>query len=192
MYNEIVQNIDKPNELNVSRAHIGYEVKRRTPGALFAMLAGIIMLLIGRTFESALASKFELIFFIPVIVYMSDSIGTETLALFVRELALRRLHFKKIFFREALVGISLGLITGIPIGIFSYFWLRDLKLSLVIVLTMTVNSLVTMLVGMIVPILFVKFKRDPALETEEIATAISDIASMSIYFLVATLLLFRS
>jgi hypothetical protein len=44
-------------------------------------------------FEAVFSRKIELVFFVPVIVYMSDSIGTETMALFMRELALRKVKW---------------------------------------------------------------------------------------------------
>jgi Mg/Co/Ni transporter MgtE len=55
---------------------------------------------------------------------------------------------------------------------------------------MTVNGLVAVLTGMLAPIVFAKLKRDPALGTDEITTALSDNVSMLIYLIVATLFLF--
>src|SRR5687767_6155507 len=101
-------------KLNISKATATYEIRRRSPWMFLGLFAGIAMVLIGQNFEQALSRKLELAFFIPMIVYMSDNIGTETLALFVRELALRKVSLHKIFLREVCVGLSLGLITGIP------------------------------------------------------------------------------
>jgi hypothetical protein len=96
---------------------------------IVALFAGVVMVLVGRNFEEALSKKLELVFFIPVIVYISDCIGTETLALFVRELAVKEVNSHQLFWRETAVGISLGLVTGIPMGLFSYLWLGDLNLG---------------------------------------------------------------
>lgn len=74
-------------KLNIAKAHFGYELRRRTPWILLSVVAGIAMLWISKSYEELLSKKIQLVFFIPVIVYISDSIGTETLALFVRELA---------------------------------------------------------------------------------------------------------
>lgn len=59
-----------------------------------------------------------------------------------------------------------------------------------LVITMTVNGLVAVLTGVLAPIVFAKLKRDPALGTDEITTALSDNVSMLIYLIVATLFLF--
>jgi Mg/Co/Ni transporter MgtE len=80
----------------------------------------------------------------------------------------------KIFWREVCVGLSLGLITGIPMGLFSYLWFRDFELSVTLVIAMTVNGLVVVLTGVLAPIVFAKLKKDPALDTDEITTAVSD------------------
>lgn len=149
------------------------------------------MVWLGSTYEDVLSRKIELVFFIPMIVYMSDSIGTETLALFVRELALRRLNLKRIILKEILVGLFLGFASGFPMGVFSYFWLRDVSLSATVAIAMMVNGIIAVLIGMLLPIIFAKLKRDPALGTDEITTALSDNLSMLIYLVVATLILFR-
>jgi magnesium transporter len=176
-------------KLNVSKTTARYEIRRRSPWMFLGLLAGIAMVLVGQRFEGALSRKLELVFFIPMIVYMSDIIGTETLALFVRELSLRRVSLHKIFWREVCVGLSLGLITGIPMGLFSYLWFRDFDLSVTLVIAMTVNGLVAVLTGVLAPIVFAKLKKDPALGTDEITTAVSDNISMLIYLIVATLFL---
>lgn len=179
----------KPN-LNVAEAHFGSEIKRRAPWILLSVLAGIAMLWISQGYEEIFSKKIELVFFIPMIVYMSDSIGTETLALFVRELAFKRVSLHKLFLKEVLVGLSLGLISGISMGLFCFLWLKDTGLSIAVTLAMTINGIIAVLVGMLTPIVFSKLGRDPALGTDEITTALSDNLSMVVYLLVASLLLF--
>ena len=176
--------------LNIAKAKVGYEIKRRVPWMFLGLLAGGVMVVIGQHFEAALAKKIELVFFIPMIVYMSDSIGTETLTLFVRELALRKLSLKRLFWRESIVGLCLGLIAGVSMGLFSYLWFKDVNLAVAVALTMVVNGLVAVLVGVVTPIIFSKLKKDPALGTDELTTAVSDNISMLIYLVVASLMLF--
>jgi magnesium transporter len=176
--------------LNVSRTTTRYEIRRRVPWMFLALFAGIVMVLVGQRFEEALAQRLELAFFVPMIVYMSDCIGTETLALFVRELATRGVRLHGLFWREVVVGLSLGLVTGVPMGLFAYVWRGDLSLSIALVTAMTANGVLAVLTGMVTPIVFAKFGKDPALGTDEITTALSDNLSMLIYLAVATLVLF--
>ena len=180
----------KEIDLNIATTSFINEIKRRSPWIVLSLVAGVVMILVGRNFEELLSNKLELIFFIPMIVYMSDSIGTETMTLFVRELALRRVSFKRLFLREVCVGLYLGFISGVPMGFFSYLWLKDFELSVTIAVAMLINGLVAVLTGMITPIIFAKIKKDPALGTDEVTTALSDNASIFIYLIVAMLILF--
>jgi len=177
-------------DLNIEKSSFKDEVKRRVPWILLSVLAGIVMIQIGQSYEDAFSQKIELVFFIPMIVYMSDSIGTETLALFVRELALKRVKLHQFFFKEVFVGLTLGLVSGGAMGIFSFLWLKDFNLSIAVTLAMTINGLIAVLVGMLTPIVFAKFKRDPALGTDEITTALSDNLSMLIYLVISAVILF--
>jgi magnesium transporter len=154
-----------------------------------ALVAGGFMVFVSRHFEQALSRNLELVLFVPVIVYLSDSIGTETLALFVRELSQEKVVLRKLLLREVMVGLTLGIVTGVPVGLLSYLWLKDARLGVALLLAMTVNGLVAVLTGMLVPMAFAKLRRDPALGTDEITTAISDNASLLIYLVVATLIL---
>lgn len=177
-------------ELNVAKAHFGYEVRRRSPWIFLSVIAGIAMIWIGQAYEEELSERIELVFFVPTIVYMSDSIGTETLALFVRELARGRMRIQQIFFKELLVGLCLGLASGLPMGVFSYFWFEDFALSATVATAMIVNGAIAVLAGMLIPIAFHKMGRDPAVGTDEITTALSDNLSMLVYLIVATFILF--
>lgn len=177
-------------QLNVGRAHFGTEVRRRSPWILLAVAAGVLMVWIGQSFEQQLSGRIELVFFVPMIVYMSDAIGTETLALVVRALATDHMHVRRIFLKELLVGLSLGATGGIPIGLIAYAWFGEWQLAVTVAAAMIANGAVAVVLGILIPVSFAKFGRDPAIGTEEIGTALSDIVSILIYLAVATTILF--
>ena len=177
-------------KLRVSQTTARNEIRRRAPWILFAVVAGIVMVLVGHNFEAAFSRNIELAFFVPVIVYMSDSIGTETLALFVRELDRKKLKVHLLLLRESAVGITLGLLSGVPMGLFGYWWFGDARLGMTLFAAMTVNGVVAVLTGMLAPLAFAKLGKDPALGTDEITTALSDNVSMFLYLVVATVVLF--
>ncbi len=176
--------------LDVARTSARAEIRRRLPWMIFAVFAGIVMVAVGRTFEEALSRRFELALFIPMVVYLSDVIGTETLALFVRALAQRRVSAHRIFWREVRVGIALGLAAALPLALIGYLWLGDVKFALTLAFAMTANGVVAVLTGMLIPIAFARIGRDPAVGTEELTTALSDAVSILIYLAVATIILF--
>lgn len=176
--------------LDVGHTNAHEIIKKRLPWLLVGLIGGVLTALVGKYFEVALSQEVRLVFFIPMIVYMSDSIGTETMALFVRDLAKEQLQVSRFLVRELTVGFFLGIASGIPMGLFSYLWLKDVSIAATIMLAMTANGIVAVLLGMLVPFFFVRIRRDPALGSDEIATAFSDILSLFIYLLIATLLLF--
>lgn len=176
--------------LNLATSSAREEIGRRAPWMAVSIVAGIAIIVIGQSFEEALARKIQLVFFLPTIVYMSDIIGTETLALVVRELAVRTVHPLILFRRELLVGLALGTITGVPMGLIAYVLLRDPGLALTVGIAMSANGLVAVLLGLFVPIAFARLRRDPAIGSDEIMTALSDTISMTIYLLVASVVLF--
>jgi magnesium transporter len=178
------------NQLNVGSAHFGTEVKRRSPWILLAVAAGFLMIWIGQTFEEQLSVRIELVFFVPMIVYMSDAIGTETLALVVRALATDHMHVRRIFLKELLVGLSLGATGGLPMGVIAFAWFGEWQLAVTVAAAMVANGAVAVLLGMLIPVMFARLGRDPAVGTEEIGTAVSDIVSILIYFTIATIILF--
>ena len=178
-------------ELNIAQAHFGSEVRRRAPWILLAVAAGIVMIFIGQAYEEAFSAKVELVLFIPVIVYMSGAIGTETVALFVRELALGRLKLSRILLKEILVGLSLGAIAGAALGLFAYLWFRDIELAVVVGSTLVINGLMAVVIGMMMPVIFSLLRRDPAVGTDELTTALTDNLSLLVYFAVAATMLFR-
>jgi magnesium transporter len=177
-------------ELHIAKAHVGYELRRRTPWMLFSVAAAVAMLWIGQSYEEILATKIHLAFFIPVIVYLSDSIGAETLALFVRELSLQRLSIRHLILKETFVGFSLGVVSGLPMGVLSYVWFDDFALAATVTCAMIVNGMVAVIIGMLLPVAFAKLGRDPAIGTDEITTALSDNLSILVYLLIATVMLF--
>lgn len=177
-------------QLNVGKAHFGTEVRRRSPWILLAVAAGIAMIWIGKAYEGQLSGRIELVFFVPMIVYMSDAIGTETLALVVRSLATDHMHVKRIFLKELLVGLSLGATGGVPMGLIAYASFGEWQLGVTVAVAMIANGAVAVLLGMLIPVSFAKMGRDPAIGTEEIGTALSDIVSILIYLAVATFILF--
>lgn len=176
-------------QLALSKTGAGTEIRRRAPWMIVGLAAGIFMVAMGRHFEEALAARIELVFFLPMIVYMSDIIGTETLSLVVREIALRGVKPQRLLWRELRVGTGLGLASGVPMGAICYLWLGDAGLAFTVGLAMIVNGVVAVIMGMLIPVLFAKLRRDPAIGSEEITTALSDLISMFVYLVVASAIL---
>lgn len=165
-------------------------VKARLPWLLLGLLGGILAAQITTFFEIPLKEHFILAAFIPLIIYMADATGTQTETLFIRGLAIdRKLDIKKYLWREIKIGFFLALTCGLFLLLLSTLRYRLLYTSFVIGFSLFLTSLVAILVAIFIPWLLAKYKKDPAIGAGPFATIISDVVSLALYLLVASLML---
>lgn len=167
----------------------GLLVKNRAPWLIGGLAAGLGLGLISSLFEHALQSSIALAYFIPVVAYIADSVGTQSEAIVVRALATVKINFWQYAIKELFVGAVLGVIVGILGGLGALLISHEPKIGLVVALSLFVASTVATVVAASIPILFKARGKDPALGSGPLATAIQDIISVIIYFVFATLIM---
>ena len=64
-------------------------------------------------FERSLQAEISLSFFLPLVVYMSDAVGTQTEALLIRRMAARRVSAVKEIILETGTGLLIGSIISV-------------------------------------------------------------------------------
>ena len=173
-----------------SHEKLGALIKERLPWLILGLLGGLIVTLIVSRFEGILSSNISLAFFLPVIVYMSDAIGTQTENIYVRNLGKFKDNFFKYLIKEVFIGLSFGLFFGVLLGLFAKFWLHSNTVALTIALAMFVNGTIAPIVALIVPEIIYKEHRDPALGAGPFTTIVQNIISLSVYLFVASILIF--
>lgn len=164
-------------------------VKERLPWLVLGLTGGIILTILVSKFESILSQNIALAFFLPVIVYMSDAIGTQTENVYVRNLAKFRDNFFLYLVKELMVGLIFGLIFGILLGLFAHIWLGSLNVASTVAFAMFINGTLAPIVALIVPEIIFKEHKDPALGAGPFTTILQNLISLSVYLLVATLIL---
>ncbi len=165
--------------------------KARIPWLIFGLLGGIFAASIVSFFESAIKSYFILAAFIPLIVYMADAVGSQTQTLFIRNLVFKtKINIKKYLFKELTAGFFMASILGGLLFLLSII-LYDAPYSIAVILgaALFFTVLGAILIGILIPSLIQKMKKDPAIGSGPLATIIRDIASLIIYFLVASIIL---
>ncbi len=164
-------------------------IKSRLPWLLFGLFGGIIAAQIIGFFESILESQVILAFFIPIVVYISDAVATQSTAMLIRGIALNPgLIFKRYFIREIKVGIFLGLILGSILAIVGAIFWNNFQLGIILFLTILFSILASTIFAMLIPFFLWKMKKDPVFGSDPIATILSDLLSITIYFLIANLI----
>lgn len=174
----------------VIRAPAGILAKARLPWLILGLFGGILAAQVVNFFESSLKTHFILAAFIPLIVYMADAVGTQTETLFIRSLALdTQLNIKGYLWREIKISFFIALVLGVFLSIVSIFWFRLPYIGLILGISLFLTVIIAILIAVLIPLILQKFKKDPALGSGPFATIITDVASLIIYFTVATLML---
>lgn len=174
-----------------STERISFLLKLRFPWLVLGLVFGLITTLFVGQFEKLLAQQVKLAFFIPVIVYLSDAVGTQTETIFVRNIAKKQISFLTYLFKEFVIGLVFGAFFGLVVGGFAYFWLQETKIALTIGIAMLLSITVASVISLIIPSLLYKEHTDPAVGAGPFTTVIQDFISLMIYFLVATLIVFH-
>lgn len=179
------------NEEDVIKDSINHLIEHRVPWLLAGIFGGILVTLIVSKYEAIISADVRLAFFIPVIVYLSDAVGTQTETIYVRELSERKnINFTKYILKESLVGFGLGVISGLLLGVFAAYWLKSAAIGLTIGITMLINLTLAPIFAVFIPSILYKKHADPALGSGPVATIIQDLISLLVYFLAASFIIF--
>ncbi len=174
----------------IIRAPAGMLVKARLPWLILGLFGGILAAQITDFFETPLKSHFILAAFIPLIVYMADAVGTQTETLFIRGLAIDpNLMIKNYLLREVKIGFFIALSIGTLLTLISSLWSGLHYIGLILGVSIFLTILSAIIIGITIPWLLQKFKKDPAFGSGPFATIITDVTSLIIYFSVASLML---
>ncbi|KKU09949.1 MAG: MgtE integral membrane protein [Parcubacteria group bacterium GW2011_GWF2_46_8] len=180
----------KYTEDNVMTERVDHLIEHRIPWLLIGVLGGLLATIIVSKFEAVLATNTKLAFFIPIIVYLSDAVGTQTETIFIRELSHKKIHFVKYIFKESMVGFGLGIIVGLILALFAWYWLGSISMGLTIGLTMLINLTTAPFLAVCIPMILYRKRSDPALGSGPVATIIQDLISLLTYFFIASLIIF--
>jgi len=165
-------------------------VKTRLPWIIIGVLGGTITASIISSFEHVLNTLLALAAFAPVLAYLSDAVGTQSETLTVRSIALDpKLSLKSYVAREFAVALSLALACGLLLSTIAFVGWQNSTLGLIVGLSMFLSIISAVLISTGFPFLFKKANLDPAIASGPFATMISDVATVTIYFTVASILL---
>jgi magnesium transporter len=164
-------------------------LRTRAPWLVAGSLVGISLGFVSSQFEAALEKTLALAYFIPVIAYIADSVGTQSEAITVRALATLNLNYTTYLLREVAIGFMLGVILGTMGAVGSWLIGGDPAVALVVGLSLITASTLATGLAALVPILFKMAGKDPALGSGPIATALQDILSIVVYFVFALIIL---
>lgn len=166
-------------------------VRARLPSLALGLLGGLLAAYIVSNFEEVIGSYLVLAAFIPVMVYLSDAVGTQSQTLIVRMIALEpEFSIRKYLTRELKIGSVLGIIFATLLFAAATLGWGSLNLGLVIGSAMFFSVLFQAFIATFLSVRLAKLSIDPALASGPLTTIISDITSLTMYFAIASVLLF--
>jgi magnesium transporter len=164
-------------------------VRARVPWLLIGLVGGFLAGGIASLFESSLKDNITLAFFLPLVVYMADAVGTQTETILVRALAYRKVTLGAQLLREGTVGLFIGGIVGLSAGACLLVWGGTRPVALTIAITLALTTMLATLVASLLPIGLSRMGVDPALASGPVATVVQDILSVAVYLGIAALIL---
>lgn len=161
---------------------------KRIPWLIILLLAGTISTNVIDSFSNVTSFATFVILFMSVITQTGGNCGTQSSTLMIRGIATGELHFRdffKIIRKELVVGILIGLVTGIIIILRSYF-LPPASITigeaLTIGLSLNLVVIFATILGAIVPLLIHKVGLDPTVAAGPLMSTLIDICGYVIYF----------
>ena len=159
---------------------------------LLLMVADTLTGAVLRQFNTRLATIVQLSFYIPLLIGTGGNAGAQTVSTIIRGLALRDIHFSdlwRVLRRELLGGLLLGLALSLVAGARAWLWDGDLRLSLVIGLTVIAICTWANVMGSLVPMLANRLGIDAAVVSAPMISTLVDASGLFIYLSIAGLLL---
>ena len=167
-------------------------VSKRILWLFILMLSGILAGVIITLFENAIAAIPALVAAIPMLNGTGGNSGAQSSTLVIRGIATEEIRPKlwlRVWWNEikisAILGLGLAVFNVLRYGIIDGEWL----LGIVVAVSLYLIVLLANSLGAMLPIVAKKLKLDPAVMSAPLVTTIVDMASMAIYFGMATLIL---
>lgn len=161
---------------------------------LTALMAGAVV----GVFEDTIARIVVLAAFLPVLAGQSGNTGCQALAVTLRSMTLRELKpgmGKRLVAKEAVLGLSNGLLVGITAGATMYFYASimgassPMVLAMVVTLSMVGACIVSGVIGVMVPLTLERIGADPVTASTIFLTTATDILSIGFLLALATMVM---
>ncbi len=182
----------QPLEVPYRLASLPLLVRKRLPWLLLLFIAGAYTGTVMQAFQQELAQAVALAFFIPLLIGTGGNIGSQTVTLIVRSMALGEVTLRDIawiIWKEVRVGLALGAIMAvIAFGRAVLLGVGN-DISAVVAVAILAISLWSATVAATLPLVLRRAGIDPAVVSAPLITTLVDGTGLVIYFETARLML---
>lgn len=169
--------------------------KIRLPWLFVALFGELVSALVLSSFQASIEKIFIASFFIPIVMAMGGSSGTQAAIVMVRRLTEHDIWLKdsyKKLSKEFLVGLFNGLICSVVLLLATHFIFKaEIEFSIVLSVSLIIIMVFATVLGSTIPLFLKKFGADPAIATGPFVTTMNDIFALSIYLSIITFFFLR-
>ncbi len=164
--------------------------KSRVPWLVVNLGTAILASGVIQQFEATIDQMVALAVLMPIVASIGGNAGTQTMTVTVRALATSKLsavNAPRVITREALVGILNGLVLSLILATVVMLWFGPGRLGVVIGAAVLVNLFAAAVAGILIPLIFDYFERDPAPASGVFVTMVTDCVGFFAFLGLATL-----
>lgn len=178
-------------------------IKKRIPWLVVLLFLGLLVSSVIGIFESVIVSVPIIVFFQSMILGMAGNVGTQSLAVTIRNISNEALaNDKKKQIKSILKELQIGAMNGLIIGLVSFAFVLlyliitkaeihvgseynigdCLMVSGIISVSMFVSITLASVIGTCFPLLLTKMKIDPAVASGPFITTLNDVIAVVVYY----------
>jgi magnesium transporter len=157
----------------------------RLPWVIVTILGGLGCAVVGGFFQSTLSELVVLAIFVPIVTALGESIGAQTISVVLSTLAggtLSGAELMRFALKEFMVGLLVGLFSGVVVSLASLFWHGNPRIGLLIGGAVFVSVAWTALLAVFIPGLMKRLKVNPAIASGPLVLSLSDFSTLFVYF----------
>jgi magnesium transporter len=159
--------------------------RSRFPWLLCNIGGGIVAAFLVGVYEAELQKAVALALFLPVVLALAESVSIQSVSLTLQLLQAQtprgRLLLQKLR-RELLTGLLLGVAGGGAVAMVALLWLRQVPVAICLLGGIVGGVLTAALLGLAMPVILRRLHREPRLAAGPIVLALTDVATLLVYF----------
>ena len=191
---EDIERLGGSQPLNVPYrlASVGLLVRKRVGWLMLLFIAQGYTGTVLQSFEGELAAVVALSFFIPLLIGTGGNVGSQTVTLVVRAMALNEVALRDIswlVFKELRVGLVMGLVMGVAAIGQAWFLGVDSNIATAVSIAVIAICAWAATVAAALPLLLRRLGVDPAVVSAPLISTLVDGTGLIIYFEIARLVL---
>ena len=177
-----------PVEKPYMDANFGEIVWKRSFWLIVLTVLGSVSSLVLQRYSVVIHRWVALTFFLPILVATGGNAGTQSAMMIIRGLATGDITIKDFFrvvWRESMLGFCIGGILAVIGLVRVILQQNNWLLSISVGVSMGITIMLSAIIGAALPMIFQKFKLDPALMSGPLIATIVDVVGILMYFEIA-------